>query len=239
LAANNFLVFKYPAQRAPAREINREYEMNSLKLAFVAALALAGVALTTGGAFAVQAQATTAVNVRSGPGPSYGVVDTLYAGEQVDVTECNPSGSWCYVQHDGPDGWVSASYLQNTSGAPAPSSNNGPSINFGITVPLGHGGSITFGTGNPPPPPAATPRVCFYGLSNYHGNSFCAEAGDHDNHLGSFWNDRISSLRVYNGASVRVCVNNYMGPYCRTYNHSVSTLGTLLNNRISSYRVYP
>ena len=73
----------------------------------LAALALLA---TTATAFAAPAYATGNVNVRSGPGTHYGRVDTLRRGEQVDVQQCR--GSWCYVVKSGPDGWVSASYLE-------------------------------------------------------------------------------------------------------------------------------
>jgi len=81
---------------------------------------LAGVALlfSAGAAFADPAQATAAVNVRSGPGTGYGVVDTLYPGENVDVGNCQ--GSWCYIQHNGPAGWVSANYLDEGGGSYTP-----------------------------------------------------------------------------------------------------------------------
>lgn len=73
--------------------------------------ALAGLALlvTTGGAFAAPAVATTNVNVRSGPGANFRVIDTLRRGERVEVQQCR--GSWCFVEKRGPDGWVSANYL--------------------------------------------------------------------------------------------------------------------------------
>lgn len=64
---------------------------------------------TAGAAMAAPAYVTTNVNVRSGPGTGYGVIDTLRRGEQVDVQQC--SGSWCFVEKRGPDGWVSANYL--------------------------------------------------------------------------------------------------------------------------------
>ena len=72
----------------------------------LAALALLA---TAGAAMAAPAFATSNVNVRSGPGTGYGVVDALRRGEQVDVQECR--GSWCFIEKRGPDGWVSASYL--------------------------------------------------------------------------------------------------------------------------------
>lgn len=77
---------------------------------------LAGLTLlaTVGTALAAPAVATGNVNVRTGPGTGYGVVDTLRRGEPVDVRQCQ--GSWCYVQKSGPDGWVSSSYLSRGGG---------------------------------------------------------------------------------------------------------------------------
>ena len=72
----------------------------------LAALAfLASAAAAT----AAPAYATGNVNVRSGPGTHYGVVDTLRRGERVDIQQCR--GGWCFVEKRGPDGWVSANYL--------------------------------------------------------------------------------------------------------------------------------
>lgn len=77
----------------------------------LAAAGLATLALlaTTGVASAATAYATGNVNVRSGPGTGYAVIDALRRGQQVDVQYCR--GSWCYVEKRGPDGWVSANYL--------------------------------------------------------------------------------------------------------------------------------
>ena len=71
-----------------------------------AGLATLGILVTTIAASAAPAVATGNVNVRSGPGTGYAVIDTLRRGEQVDVQYCR--GSWCYVEKRGPDGWVSA-----------------------------------------------------------------------------------------------------------------------------------
>lgn len=72
-------------------------------------LALAALCATTASAFAVTAYATDPVNVRTGPGTGYRIVDTLRRGERVDIDYCR--GSWCFVTKSGPDGWVSANYL--------------------------------------------------------------------------------------------------------------------------------
>ena len=77
-------------------------------------LTLASLGLLGGLAFAVPAaqaaEAIGSVNVRSGPGTSYRVVDRLFRGEDVNVRRCRANG-WCYIVHPGPDGWVSARFL--------------------------------------------------------------------------------------------------------------------------------
>lgn len=77
-------------------------------------LAPASLAIISGLAFAVPAanaaEALRSVNVRSGPGTSYRIVDRLFRGEDVNVRRCRANG-WCYVIHPGPDGWVSARFL--------------------------------------------------------------------------------------------------------------------------------
>jgi len=78
------------------------------------ALATLAVLATTAAASAAPAFATNNVNVRSGPGTGYGIVDALRRGEQVDVQYCR--GSWCFIQKRGPDGWVSSNYLSSGGG---------------------------------------------------------------------------------------------------------------------------
>lgn len=80
--------------------------------------AVAGLALaaSAGATLASPGQATASVNVRTGPGTSYPVVDTLYPGEDVDIGRC--TGGWCYVRHSGADGWVSGRYLDDSYGDP-------------------------------------------------------------------------------------------------------------------------
>jgi hypothetical protein len=72
-------------------------------------LAVLAFVASAAAATAAPAYATGNVNVRSGPGTHYGVIDALRRGEQVDVQQCR--GGWCYVEKRGPDGWVSANYL--------------------------------------------------------------------------------------------------------------------------------
>ena len=110
-------------------------------------LLLSGLLLMT--AFAAvpavsAAEAVGSVNVRSGPGTSYRVVDRLARGENVNVQRCRSSG-WCYITHPGPDGWVSARYLvSNEFADDYPSSRRmRPDISFSIII--GGGG---FGGGS-------------------------------------------------------------------------------------------
>ncbi len=69
-------------------------------------------------------KAKSLVNVRSGPGTNFAVVDRLDAGEQVKRGQCTSDGAWCYINHTGADGWVSASFLTPVN--PAPPSNPPP-----------------------------------------------------------------------------------------------------------------
>ena len=91
---------------------------------------------------AIADQATASVNVRSGPGTQYRVVDTLYPGENVNIETCRSNG-WCLVEHTGPDGWVSARYLSNDGsdygGEPVRSS---PNVSFSFSFGRGDGFSI-------------------------------------------------------------------------------------------------
>ena len=83
--------------------------MNLKKIAMTIGLALLALGATVASAYAATAYATGSVNVRSGPGTGYHIVDRLHRGEMVDVQDCR--GSWCRVSKPGPDGWVSANYL--------------------------------------------------------------------------------------------------------------------------------
>ena len=62
--------------------------------------------------------ATTAVNVRSGPGTDFQVLGVVYAGYTVEATG-SASGGWTPVTFQGKAGFVSSQYLRGASGAPA------------------------------------------------------------------------------------------------------------------------
>lgn len=213
--------------------MNRHTRRMLLNVATGIAVAATAVVVFLPAAYAAPGVLTSNVNVRSGPGTNYAVVDTVRRGQQVDVQQCQ--GSWCFIAKPGPDGWVSASYL--SSGAGAPVNPTQPGISFGF----GPGGpSINIGVGNqaPPPPPVIVEptygEVCFYDRTRFRGDSFCFEEGDSTRNLGD-WADRISSIENPDGLQVQVCSeSNYRD--CRTYTTSASSLGDF-DDYIVSIRV--
>lgn len=144
-------------------------------------------------AWAVDAVATSDVNVRSGPGASYQRLDTLFGGEAVNITECQ--GGWCYVEHDGPDGWVSANYLAaaggsgssgGTSGGGSSGSGGGDAAAaaiLGLIV-----GGILAGSGSGSSPPAADPPVLGEPPTLPYGPDTCID--------GFVWRDAIPGDHV-------------------------------------------
>ena len=85
------------------------------------------------------AEARSAVNVRSGPGTSYRVVDRLFRGEDVNVRRCRSNG-WCYITHPGPDGWVSARYLVSNGNVDDYLGNRRVRPNISFSIIIGGGG---------------------------------------------------------------------------------------------------
>jgi uncharacterized protein YraI len=71
--------------------------------------AVSALVLSAGTASAAPATAESALNMRSGPGTQYQVVDTIPGGATVDVAGC--TGSWCQVSFNGESGFASRSYL--------------------------------------------------------------------------------------------------------------------------------
>ncbi|MBU1175173.1 MAG: SH3 domain-containing protein [Alphaproteobacteria bacterium] len=209
----------------------------------IAAIAAAIFALSAGSAFAAPGVATGNVNVRTGPGTGYSKVDTLHSGEQVDIGQCQ--SGWCYITHNGPDGWVSANYLGRSggsSGPPQPGGNPDVGISFGFGS---NGAQFGFSFGNqqpgwhpgPRPLPQPQPMACFYNGPNYSQQSFCMAAGTQQNSFSPIWNDKIESVRVSNGASVTLCQHANFGGYCRSTSTNEPVLGPWLNNQVSSLRV--
>src|SRR5690606_21757915 len=170
--------------------MNRHTRKMLLNIATGVAVAATAAVVFLPAAYAAPGTVTSNVNVRSGPGTNYAVVDTARRGETVDVQRCQ--GSWCYIVKSGPDGWVSSNYLSAGGGAPVNPSQ--PGLSFGFQVGP-DGPSFNFGVGpqpsqppvirpQPPRPPVVRPQpprqaeVCFYDRSRFRGDSFCMESGD-------------------------------------------------------------
>ncbi|WP_245944947.1 SH3 domain-containing protein [Pelagibacterium lacus] len=203
------------------------------KMVAALVLAVAGAFAMVSGAFAYEAAATTALNVRTGPGTSYPVVGALSANQVVNVSECNASGSWCRVEAANIRGWASASYLRALQPTqptrPAPGQ---PDVGFSINTP---NFSFQIGSGNRPGQPGRG-EICFYEGYDYRGRSFCAQDGDQDRYLSNFWNDRIRSARIEGNVSATVCTGGNYSGRCAVIDRSIRNLGMLADN-ISSYYI--
>ena len=77
---------------------------------FVSALALGAVVAVPASAEIV-ATAMTPLNVRSGPGPEYSIVDTIPYRGQTTIIGCIRDSLWCQVSHKGRQGWAYSQYL--------------------------------------------------------------------------------------------------------------------------------
>jgi uncharacterized protein YraI len=78
-------------------------------------LALAGIALGALPASAATAQAIDPITIFSSPHTYGQVLGKLGAGEEVTLDRCTADGTWCRVLHNGPTGWVPASYIIGAS----------------------------------------------------------------------------------------------------------------------------
>ncbi len=76
----------------------------------VPALGLALAIGSASGALALESSATTELNVRTGPGNTYGVVGQLRTGETVEVERCATNG-WCFISGRNVEGWAFSKYL--------------------------------------------------------------------------------------------------------------------------------
>ncbi len=218
--------------------------MTLIRSAILVIFTFTSIIFSAAAASATPAASSTSLNVRSGPGTSFGVVDTLFEGEIVEVTECQANG-WCYVEHTGTNGWVSSSYLTI---APEPSGEVAdPDCSLSLTIgPDGPSLTITCGDGGvvlpaPDPEPEPAPPVgnqaCFYTNANFGGSEFCYGVGTL-NSLNATFNDRISSVKLDGIAKVQLCADTNLGGYCRTIDSNVTALGLLLNDRASSLKVF-
>lgn len=225
--------------------------MSIRRVGLTALVAAAGLLISANTVLAVEAAAKSAVNVRTGPGTSYAKVDQLTAGEVVEITECAPVG-WCFIQHEGPDGWVSGSYLVPVEDEAIDEDDfdegggSNPDCSFGFTI--GSGGpslSINCGDGPLPPPPAppappeppAGAEACFYTGADFSGSQFCMGPGIRNSLNGTF-NDKITSVELFGGAKARLCTNTNLTGTCKTITSDTDQLANSINNKASSLTVF-
>jgi uncharacterized protein YraI len=104
--------------------------------------ALLGAAMLAGPASALTAFSPTGhLNVRSGPGFQYPVVNQMQANVPAEVTGCVSDYSWCAVAlPGGTTGWASSPYLvTKAAGTPKNLSVVGAQLGIPVVVPTGVG----------------------------------------------------------------------------------------------------
>jgi uncharacterized protein YraI len=128
---------------------------------FFAAMTVAA-ALSSAASAATVASAMTPLNIRSGPGPQYGVIGAIHVRGQATIVGCIQGSLWCQVSFNGAQGWVYSQYLIATlsgrSLAVAETVGTMPAVTYQVPV-------ETVGTAVPVPaitgtliaPPAAPP----------------------------------------------------------------------------------
>lgn len=210
-------------------------------------IAIVGVLSSTLAAHAGPAKATTSVNVRTGPGTNFKVVDRLGANEVVDATECYKN-SWCYVKHEGDNGWVSAKYLtavqsQATGGQKNCKfifrlDKNGPTFNMECDEPENFG---DVGDENDVPnfnqqANGKKPTACLYTGINFTGAEICQGVSTHRSLRGM--NDIFASVKLFNGAVIKLCSENGFRGACKTYSQDRARLHTELYKAASSMQVF-
>jgi uncharacterized protein YraI len=195
----------------------------------------AATAHPVGSSVSGNAEATVSLNVRSGPGTNYRVIDTLRPGENVEISR--RSGGWCYLVKSGPDGWSSCRYLTDASSGAPRRDRSEPNVSFSFSIP-GFGFSVGNGDFDfdRPDRPDRSSRVCFYEHVGYEGDSFCMRPGDSRRSLGD-WNDTISSIRVRGDLEAQVCEHNGFNGRCVIVDSNVRDLRPNGNDIISSIRV--
>jgi uncharacterized protein YraI len=216
----------------------------SISKKMIGAAAFAACLLSAGSVLAVEAAAKSAVNVRTGPGTSYGIVGQLAPGEIVNVTECAPS-NFCFVERNGADGWVSANYLTAVEDEEEEEMEEGggsnPDCSFGFVVGPG-GPSLSISCGDAPLPPAppappAAAEACLYTGNNFNGDDLCVGVGVR-NALNATFNNKISSIELTGGAKAMLCDGPNLTGVCKNITTDTAPLQPSINDKTSSFSIY-
>jgi len=84
---------------------------NQMSMTFKLGTTLVGMLLASSAHAQTAATAATDLNLRAGPGVSYGILSVIPAAQAVTVDGCLAESNWCWVGHDGVSGWASGDYL--------------------------------------------------------------------------------------------------------------------------------
>jgi uncharacterized protein YraI len=132
--------------------------------ALIGLAALSGAAIVTSPALAVTAFSPTGhLNVRSGPGFQYQVVNQIEANVPAEVTGCVSDYSWCSVAlPGGATGWASAPYLVTKATTPPKNLQvAGASLGIPTITPVNTGAPVV---ATPPPVGAMVPVPATVGV---------------------------------------------------------------------------
>jgi len=85
--------------------------MRTSRVALTVIAGAIALGLAAGGTEAATARASDTIPIYDSPGGIHLPIGRLVRGEVVRLDRCTPRGVWCRVIHNGPPGWVLASYL--------------------------------------------------------------------------------------------------------------------------------
>ena len=102
-----------------------------------------GGSVAVGDSVTGTATVTTALNLRQGPGTSYGVISVMRSGASVEVMGSAQAG-FLPVRYNGSKGWASAEYLRTGgTAAPPPAAGTPPAATPGGNGPVPVGSTVT------------------------------------------------------------------------------------------------
>lgn len=91
-------------------------------------------ALTGSHAVGTTLQATGNVNLRRGPGTSYGVIRTVPRNDRVKLVDASPKSGWYHISYNGSKGWSYGVYLKLAPGVSAQSADSASDTGSGSTT---------------------------------------------------------------------------------------------------------
>lgn len=202
----------------------------------VAGLAALAVLAGTSASFAApNAYADGDFELRQRPLDAAPKVNYVQDGASLTITECRRD--WCFAQVPGTDGWIRADrvvWFDRDNG-----NDDGGFV-------IGNGGRERPGSrpdrgpSRPGRPDQGrdTARACFFEDENFGGRSFCVRAGQSVPNVGWQWNDSITAVRLYGGATVEACEDENFGGKCIDIRRSTANVGWQWNDTITSLSVY-